>query len=130
MAKALFLEEGCGLVEQGLQNLKTMTNGELSYNKVKDALIRLDVSKEKLTSSGVSGSRAFLADDSTKAGDHSSELDEDDDIDTEAETAVLAEIEELDLSEDEGSRVLMALKDNRKKIWSENKALKAKIKTY
>ncbi len=130
-ARALFLEEGCGLSDQGLQNLKTMTLGELDFKKVKDALVRLDVTKERLTGAPLTSHRAYAADDTASTCEPGSVGDElsDSDIDTEDEAAVLAEIEGLDLSEGEGLRVLVALKDGKKKTWSENKQLKQKMRT-
>eukprot|EP00959_Pyramimonas_sp_CCMP1952_P125572 2625732-Pyramimonas_sp.AAC.1 len=42
--KSLFLGEGANLTQQGVQNLRTLTRGDLTYSRAKWALRQLDSS--------------------------------------------------------------------------------------
>ena len=117
--KAMFLEEGAGLSSQGMQNLKTLTNADLDYEKVKSSLLKMDITAEKMTP-GVGlkdGGKALLVDgDGTAVVDEgifaADETDSDcSSLNSECEVAILAELEELDLTEDEGSKAIVALID-------------------
>eukprot|EP00959_Pyramimonas_sp_CCMP1952_P178593 3732882-Pyramimonas_sp.AAC.1 len=60
--KGLFLEEGANLTQQGVQNLRTFTRGDLTYSNVKWALRQLDSSAgaERLLP-GKAGAGSMLA---------------------------------------------------------------------
>ena len=125
--KATLLKEGAGLSEQNLQNLAALLGGEDGDpDRVGRALAKLDVRSDRLTAyevagenSGETSNYASLRGDADEG--ESSEMDEEE---------VLADLEALDLSEDQVCEVYAVLSgaDRRKRTWKENKLFKAELR--
>ena len=124
--KALMMEEQAGLGKQGTLNLRTLTSGSTQYEDVVRALkvMDMDLDEEGLTSTG-SGKSSFIAQTSAPEIDlEGTSVDfEDQSIKSEEVRDILAEIDELDLQEDEATEVLASM-EREKRSWKENKKLK------
>eukprot|EP00435_Cladocopium_sp_Y103_P074255 s37_g47.t1 len=125
--KAFMLEEQAGLSKQNLQNLRSLTGGAADYSKVIKALQILDTEDEPIMRSkntffGDHTSEAsFPLDDEARDGTSCSG-DEDSMDDTEIH-AFLYTVMRDELDEDQAMSYL-AEWQNKKRSWSENKALK------
>ena len=127
------IEENAGLSKQGLQNLRTLTQGASDFGAVRRALQVLDLDEESITRP-----RAHFVDSLGTApetylegveGDY-----EDTEDDSEAQRETLKEISDLDLTEHEAQEVLLAMdRDDhhgkqKKKTWTENQRIKKVIR--
>ena len=122
--KALMMEEQAGLGKQGTLNLRTLTSGSTQYEDVVRALKVMDLDEEGLTATG-RGKSSFVAQTSAPEMDlEDASVDfEDQSIKSEEVRDILAEIDELDLQEDEATEVLASM-EREKRSWKENKKLK------
>jgi ribosomal protein L32 len=122
--RAILLEEGASLAPQGEQNLRTLTSGVLSYEGVSKALRDMDVARERMTVPPSGGKKNFMAEpEDEDALEQGSE-----DIDTEDENMILAEIDGQDIDEYEVPEILAVLQKQKKRTWAENKTFKQSIK--
>ena len=136
--KALLLEEGAGLSAQGEQNLRTLTSARLDFEIVAKALRDLDTHRERLTAPPGKASSSFPeigadASSSTLAvldvTKNDGDDDDDDEISSDFENDVLKEVDAMALDENEIFQTYAAVLGQRRKTWSENKALKRAIAT-
>ncbi|CAJ1456378.1 unnamed protein product [Effrenium voratum] len=106
--KAFMTEENAGLSKQGLQNLRTLTQGASDFGAVRRALQVLDLDEESITRP-----RAHFVDSLDTAPETYLEGVEDDCEDTEDDSEdqreTLKEISDLDLTEHEAQEVLLAM---------------------
>eukprot|EP00971_Amphidinium_carterae_P040774 800275-Amphidinium_carterae.1 len=106
--------EGAQLNAQGLQNLKTLTNGAMDWQLVSRSLRAMD------TGSAGGAPAVFLLDDEEEQVDES-----------EGESEAWRELEQLDLDEGEAQEVFAAIeteKSKNKRSWAENRLMKAAVK--
>ena len=116
--KASMLKEGAALSEQNLQNLTTLVgSAEHDPDMVCRALGRMDVRTDKLVGFADDGQPSFAE---FSQEDFSETEDED-------EEALLAEMDGLNLMEDQIHEVFAVL-ENRKRTWKENKLYKANLR--
>eukprot|EP00971_Amphidinium_carterae_P022239 438562-Amphidinium_carterae.6 len=111
--------EGALLSPQGLQNLRTLSNGSLEWVAMAKALKAMDTS----TASSAAAPAAYLMDEDPGAEDVS---------DAEAdEVPTLEELEQMDLEESEAQEVYAAISGEvakNQRSWAENKQMKAAAK--
>ena len=112
------LKEGAALSEQNLQNLTTLVgSAEHDPDMVCRALGRMDVRTDRLVGFADDGQPSFAE---FSQEDFSETEDED-------EEALLAEMDGLNLMEDQIHEVFAVL-ENRKRTWKENKLYKANLR--
>ena len=118
--RGALLEEGAGLNEQGVQNLRTLTGGSQAFEVVRRALLMMEApaASSKLLK------KTFHADTS---GVYLEE-EVDSDIDSEDEAMILFELDKLNVSEEECSKVWAVLEQGRRRTWKENKDLRRSIR--
>ena len=116
--KASMLREGAALSEQNMQNLTTLVGAaEHDPEVICRALGRMDVRMDRLV--------GFAEDDHSSFAEFAQEeLSESDEED---EEALLAEMDGLNLMEDQIHEVFAVL-ENRKRTWKENKMFKANLR--
>ena len=119
--KAFLLEEQAGLSAQGKQNLRTMTGGEVDFERVKKALVALDVDEEPIVKSNPGKSAQYFQ--------HSGEAADQQGDDVESESAsddecILFAMQAQELDEDAAMSFLTAWNGEQKRSWSQNKAFK------
>ena len=132
--KALLLKEGAGLCAQGEQNLRTLKSARLHFDVVSKALRDLDTHRERLMAPPGRASNSFpeLATDATApvfATVDGIEDAVDEEITSDFENEILAEIDAMNLPEEDIIMTYAAVLGQRCKTWSENKALKRAIAT-
>ena len=136
--KALLLEEGAGLSAQGEHNFRTLTSARLDFDVVSKALRDLDTHRERLTAppGKASNSSPELGTDATApvlatvaTMDVTEGADDDEEIISGFENEILAEIDAMNLPEEDIIMTYAAVLGQRCKTWSENKALKRAIAT-
>ena len=137
--KALLLEEGAGLSAQGEQNLRTLTSARLDFEIVSKALRDLDTHRERLIAPPGKASSSFpeLGTDATSSptlavldgAKDDDDDDDDDEVSSSFENDVLKEVDAMALDENEIFQTYAAVLGQRRKTWSENKALKRAIAT-
>ncbi|CAK0907048.1 unnamed protein product [Prorocentrum cordatum] len=125
--KILFLEEGIGLDESGMQMLKVMSRGSKDYEEVIGAAREMDVTRNEHL-----GARTGKATAATYAlQDDDDDLCEYSDVSSmtsEQEAFVLESIAEADVDEYELPEVLATLEKDRKKTWKENRDYKRHLR--
>eukprot|EP00929_Paragymnodinium_shiwhaense_P051479 TRINITY_DN25898_c0_g1_i6.p1 TRINITY_DN25898_c0_g1~~TRINITY_DN25898_c0_g1_i6.p1 ORF type:complete len:645 (+),score=91.04 TRINITY_DN25898_c0_g1_i6:1624-3558(+) len=125
--KAILLEEGACFSEQGEQNLRTLTGGTMEYDKVVKALRDLGTTRVRLTmhSDPQGGkNKSYLMNQDDSEGDHMDSVYDGDDLDTDDEEYILAEIDKQEVNENDVPHVLAEIQKFKRRTWSENKELK------
>lgn len=114
--RASMLREGALLTEQNMQNFATLVGGnEHDPEAICRALGRMDVRSDRLVGYVTEENETFL-----ELGEPSESEDED-------EEALLAELDNMSLFEDQVNEVYAVL-EARKRTWKENKIYKANLK--
>ena len=118
--KAFLLEEQAGLSAQGKQNLRSMTGGEVDYDKVKKALVALDIDEEPIVKGHPHKAAQFF-----QHGDEKDDNSPREELDSASEDdCILFAMQSQELDEDAAMSFLTAWNPDQKRTWSQNKAFK------
>ena len=122
--KGTILEEGAGLSEQGMQNLRTLTRGSNGYQTVKRALLEMEVPRDRVLKKPAAMSMPVFQEVGAVESENDSDLDSSD------EAIILQELDRLDLSEQDSAEVFAVLNNaaHRRRTWKESQQLKKAIK--
>ena len=122
--RATMLKEGAGLSEQNQQNLTTLCQGaDDDPTIVARALTRMDIRSDKIM-----GFAENSSDPSYLQSDHLAPSDSENEEDPEGDELVAAELDTMNLSEDQVFEVYAVLDQKRRKTWKENKQYKAEAR--
>ena len=137
--RAALLREGAGLNDQGLQNLTALLQGDdHRVDRVAQVLARIDTRQDRITGFVYSSEEhqqpeptSWLAADAGGPEDFQEEPSGDEDDETDEDHRVLAELTELNFSQEQAALVF-AIVENRmprpKRTWKENKRFKQELR--